>query len=238
MTREGPADVFAGLLGDDFACEERRSFDGPMLAHPLEIESVGRAVAKRRREFLTGRTCARLALRRLGLEAGPLLAAPSRAPQWPAGAVGSITHTEGYCAAAVASSGRIASVGIDAQAIDAVSAPLWRLLFGPAEMALLAAEARCRRPELAALLFAAKEAFFKCQHPLTERMLSFQAVTIRPTPAGFAVCGPPVEALGPRPLDGRWAAANGIAFAAVWASASGARGSPPAQVAQPIAAGA
>src|SRR5215470_6495909 len=50
---------------------------------PEEARHVEKAVPKRRLEFAAGRRCARLALARLGLPPGPILAGADRAPCWP-----------------------------------------------------------------------------------------------------------------------------------------------------------
>ena len=68
---------------------------------PEEAALVGKAVERRRREFTTGRACARRALCLLGAPVGPLLHGQRGAPMWPTGVVGSITHCDGYRAAAV-----------------------------------------------------------------------------------------------------------------------------------------
>ena len=82
---------------------------------PEEEAAIARAVPKRRREFATGRGCARAALNRLGEPPVPILRGPQGAPLWPAGVVGSITHCDGYRAAAVARTSDIATVGLDAE---------------------------------------------------------------------------------------------------------------------------
>src|SRR6185369_16867773 len=82
---------------------------------PEEEAVVSQAVERRRREFVTGRACARRALAALGVPPAPLLPGPRREPLWPAGVVGSITHCEGYRACAVARDTAIASIGIDAE---------------------------------------------------------------------------------------------------------------------------
>ena len=69
---------------------------------PAEEALLARAVQKRRREFATGRHCARSALGALGVGPAPILPGQAGAPQWPSGIVGSITHCAGYRAAAVA----------------------------------------------------------------------------------------------------------------------------------------
>ncbi|HSO63883.1 MAG TPA: hypothetical protein VLQ78_02175, partial [Ornithinibacter sp.] len=73
----------------------------------------------RRSEFATGRWCARHALDQVGAPQDlPLLADGRGAPRWPAGFVGSITHTPGWTGAVAAHAGRrrgIRSVGLDAE---------------------------------------------------------------------------------------------------------------------------
>ena len=76
---------------------------------------VANAVEVRRREFVTARRCAREALAKLGHAPVPIRSGPMREPQWPAGMVGSITHTIGFRAAAIAPRGVLASVGIDTE---------------------------------------------------------------------------------------------------------------------------
>src|SRR5690242_7832438 len=73
-------------------------------ASPLYLEEsvlVKNAVEKRIAEFCAGRHCAREALRALGRTPGAILA-EGRAPIWPDGVVGAITHCTGYCGAVVA----------------------------------------------------------------------------------------------------------------------------------------
>src|SRR5262245_27478480 len=101
-----PAGVIAAS-GDD--C------DGPIALHPEGQPCVERAVAKRQAEFACGRRCARRALAMLGIENFPLVPGPHRAPLWPSGVVGSITHCTDLCAAVVARAGRIQSLGLDAE---------------------------------------------------------------------------------------------------------------------------
>lgn len=82
---------------------------------PEEERVVARAVEKRRREFTTGRACARLALERLGIGAVAIPNGERGEPLWPSGVVGSITHCRGYCGCAVAKAGDVVVVGIDAE---------------------------------------------------------------------------------------------------------------------------
>ena len=88
-------------FGDDPAAE----------LFPQEWAAIARATESRRREFATGRACARAAMARLGLPAVAVLPGPRGAPQWPEGVAGSITHCAGYRAAAVALTRDVVSLG-------------------------------------------------------------------------------------------------------------------------------
>src|SRR5688500_10573337 len=62
---------------------------------PEEEKAVAGALERRRREFALGRMHARRALGSLGYPDVCIGVRHDRAPLWPAGIVGSITHTQG-----------------------------------------------------------------------------------------------------------------------------------------------
>jgi 4'-phosphopantetheinyl transferase EntD len=146
----------------------QQEWDAELL--PEEARQVARAVGRRRREYAAGRACARRALGRLGLPAGPLLSGGDSAPLWPEGAVGSITHCPGYCAAAVARRGAVRAIGIDAE----VNAPLpdgvADLVCTGTELAWTAATPQ-RGTHWQTLIFSAKESVYKAWQPLTGEWL-------------------------------------------------------------------
>jgi enterobactin synthetase component D / holo-[acyl-carrier protein] synthase len=188
----------------------------PAPLFPEEEAAVARAVDKRRYEFATGRRCARLALERLGVPAGPVPVGSNREPLWPAGVVGSITHCAGYRAAAVARAGEVTGVGIDAEPHEALPDGLLTTVARPAEVAHLADLGR-RHPEVAwdRLLFCAKEAVYKVWYPVTRRWLGFEEaeVVFDPTTGTFSAA-----LLVPAPLEnlpGRYLVANGLLLAAI-----------------------
>lgn len=154
--------------------------------HPDEAAQVARAVTKRRREFAAGRHLARRALARLG-EPGEfddvvLLNGADRAPRWPEGVVGSITHTgagdQGYCAVVLGRDSQLAAVGIDAEEAKPLEPELWSFVLTPDERAALEREPEATRGLLAKVVFSAKECFYKAQYPLTGQFLGFQQVRI------------------------------------------------------------
>ena len=147
---------------------------------PEEREHVARAVAKRRVEFAAVRRCARQALHELGYPPVPILPGEHREPQWPDGVVGSMTHCAGYCAAAVARSGEVSALGIDAEVHAALPEGVLDLISLESERALLA-ELTGRRPGSVhwdRVLFSAKESVYKAWFPLTRRWLGFEQADI------------------------------------------------------------
>jgi 4'-phosphopantetheinyl transferase EntD len=140
------------------------------------------AVERRRREFATGRYCARRALAALGLPlSGPLLRGPDGAPSWPDGVRGSITHCPGYRAAAVARTADARALGIDAE--------LPRPLSPAATAALTTAAEREGLPPHPRLpwetvLFSAKEAAYKAWTPMLgpDRTLVLRDAGVRLVP--------------------------------------------------------
>jgi 4'-phosphopantetheinyl transferase EntD len=159
----------------------------PALLDPAEARAVARSVPKRVREFTAGRLCARRALARLAIEHFPVRAAEDRQPLWPPGLVGSITHTAGFCAAAVAERPRFTALGIDTEVADAVNPALWPRTCLPAELDWIFSLPYAERARAATLVFCAKEAFYKCQYPSTGEWLDFSDVRVTPLDWGASL---------------------------------------------------
>lgn len=80
------------------------------IAYPA---GVARSVRKRQAEFYFGRLTARQALGALGIPTFEVAIGASRQPIWPAGVIGSISHTHAYAAAVALRRGDGSGVGID-----------------------------------------------------------------------------------------------------------------------------
>jgi 4'-phosphopantetheinyl transferase EntD len=151
-----------------------------------EVEALGRSISKRRAEFAAGRTCARNALEALGVPPQSILCGIGREPQWPAGIVGSITHCDGYCAAAVAHNSNIVSIGIDAERNEPLPEDVLKLIARQDEISalhILPSSQVCWDR----LLFCAKESVYKAWFPITKRWLGFEeaCITIDPCAGTF-----------------------------------------------------
>jgi 4'-phosphopantetheinyl transferase EntD len=195
--------------------------------YPEEEALVAQAVAKRRREFAGVRSCARRAMEKLGVPPQPVLPGERGAPRWPDGLIGSMTHCEGFCGAALARATDLASVGIDAEPAGPLPEGVLSAVALPAEaerLRRLAAE----RPEVHwdRLLFSAKESVYKAWFPLTGKWLDFSEADIeisvdpgdRPGGAfraALLVPGPWVGGRRVDHFDGRWTAQHGLVATAV-----------------------
>ncbi|MEU6223541.1 4'-phosphopantetheinyl transferase superfamily protein [Streptomyces sp. NPDC047042] len=210
---------------------------GGVTLYPEEQEIVARAVPKRVHEFTLVRACARRAMEKLGVPPQPVLPGERGAPQWPAGLVGSMTHCEDYCAAALVPATDLASIGIDAEPHEPLPAGVLNSVSLPRERAHLLAlatdgagapggPARGEPVYWDRLLFSAKESVYKAWFPLTGEWLDFTEAEIDftaasgPHPHGtfrarLLVPGPVLDGRRLGGFDGRWTVRGGLLATAV-----------------------
>jgi 4'-phosphopantetheinyl transferase EntD len=183
-TPANPAQLSAelsGLFPASVVVAELTSPAPRALLTTSELHSISHCAEKRIQDFTRGRACAHRVLSELGIPDFSLLAGAKREPIWPAGITGSITHTAGFAAAVAAPRSEIASVGLDCEIIESVDEELWSRICTPTEQARLARVPAAERGRQAALIFAAKEAFYKCQFPVSRQWVGFEDVDIEPT---------------------------------------------------------
>jgi 4'-phosphopantetheinyl transferase EntD len=157
--------------------EDWRGVAGPVIDAsrallPEEQSGVNRWAVKRQREFSTGRLYARRAMRELGIAAQPIRREDNRAPVWPSGVNGSLTHCNDIVAAVLCRSGVVRSVGLDVESRGRIHEELYRGLFTGNEQASL------RAGVSATLLFAVKEAIYKALHPLAGTFIDFPQMEV------------------------------------------------------------
>ncbi|WP_393053299.1 4'-phosphopantetheinyl transferase [Streptomyces sp. LN549] len=205
--------------GDDEACHAA--------LHPEEEVVVARAVEKRRREFTAVRACARRAMARLGVPPQPILPGERGAPRWPEGLRGSMTHCDGYRAAALVRATDLASLGIDAEPHGPLPDGVLNSVALPAERERLAVLA-AGQPAVHwdRLLFSAKECVYKAWFPLTGKWLDFEDADIGfhqdpgTSPQGrfraeLLVPGPLVGGRRIGIFEGRWIIRHGLVVTAL-----------------------
>lgn len=194
---------------------------------PEEEAALGRAVEKRRREFVTARACAREALARLGLPERAVGSGARGEPIWPAGIVGSITHCSGYRACALAAASELLTIGVDAEVAAPLPSGLIDDIALPEERRWIE-RADAERPGVSwdRLLFSIKESIYKAWFPLARSWLGFEdaSVVIDPASGTFTahllVPGPTLQGLKLDGFSGRWLCADGLLFSAVALMAS------------------
>jgi 4'-phosphopantetheinyl transferase EntD len=216
-----PGALLEGVFPADVAVAWSRVSDAPPALFPEEAALLAKAVEKRRREFAHGRGCARRALTVHGAAAEPLLVGPLREPLWPRGFVGSITHDRELCVAVAARGDAYAGLGVDVEPDEPLTPSVAARIWSPAEAGAALALGIVPDESAAKLVFAAKEAVYKCQFPITRTYVGFHGVSVAlgagtftaaltapvpPLPAGFG-------------FTGVWRRAHGELFAAVWLAA-------------------
>lgn len=166
-----------GLLG---ALLYSTSFDPTRLAdesfahYAVKLPaSIQRAVVKRRAEFLAGRLCARAAIAHLiGRDETPNFG-ENRAPIWPSGICGSITHSGSFAAAIVSRCTEWRGLGLDIEGLldEEQAIQLAAEILTPKERQRLSSQ------EVAfdvTLIFSLKESLFKALYPLTGKYFYFE----------------------------------------------------------------
>jgi len=160
----------------------------PSRLHPAEQRQIDRAAPARQGEYSAGRLLARSLLDSLGAAPAPLLNGRDRAPAWPAGFVGSISHCSTLCAVVVASSWDISAIGVDVEPAVALDADVEPLVLTARDRDSIAQLPLQIRTIGARLVFSAKEAFYKAVNPTTGVFLDFtQAWVTFPTEQSFIV---------------------------------------------------
>jgi 4'-phosphopantetheinyl transferase EntD len=195
--------VAPGIFGADI-------FDTgqPLALHPQEEIFVAKAVEKRRRDFALGRTCARAALAKLDHGDAIIPIGEGGAPIWPAGILGSITHTRGYAAALAADARRFRGIGVDAERVGGVTLDLWPRLFDEAERDQLMTLDGAKRAMLATMFFSAKETVYKAW--AMKGALAFRQIHIAPDEGGF------IAAHAGQSLHGCYTVQDDLMLTAAW----------------------
>jgi len=150
----------------------------PSAADPQEADALKGAVPRRLAEFHAGRAAARAAMVTLGLPPRPVPMGPDRAPLWPNGVTGSISHTATTCVAVVGLREVWAGVGVDLEDATALDPLLVGEICTKAEQRWLGQQPAADRGLLAKLIFSAKEAAYKAQYPLSRTLFGFDALEL------------------------------------------------------------
>jgi 4'-phosphopantetheinyl transferase EntD len=212
--------MFSDLLPPCVAVAEGLSQEIDGSLWPEEAEHIVKAVDGRRTEFTAGRVLARRAIAMLGGGDYPIPPGSRNMPVWPAGFVGSISHAHGFVAAAAARKTDLLSVGIDVENALRFRPELEKKIVSTGEITRnFHGLARDARQIALAIVFSAKEAFYKCQYPITERYLGFHDAEVVIDREGgvfrLRLLADAPELSGRQVFDGRFAIAADTVYTAM-----------------------
>lgn len=206
-TRAAPRPGFRTLLDERVLVAERR------------VDHVVGDTERRRLEHLIGRDLSSHLMRRMADRDGsaplgidrPVGRGPHGEPLFPSGVVGSIAHSAGVVAAAVAARRNgVLAVGLDVHPATPLPGDAEDIVGGGRE--LRSASGLVGRRMATSVLFSAKESVFKAWFPLTGYWLEFEDVTVRLRDDGtFRVENPATPGL----WQGRWQISDGMIRSAV-----------------------
>jgi enterobactin synthetase component D len=164
------------VLRFDAAAYRQEAFQQASIELPA---TISRSVRKRQAEYFFGRLAARHALAALDAHSFDIPTEANRAPKWPHGFIGSISHTDFDAAAVVLRSGYWHGIGIDIElpVADAHIDGLEEIVLCQDERDLLKSLPLSYCTALA-LAFSAKESFYKAVSSAAGRFIGFEAMSI------------------------------------------------------------
>jgi 4'-phosphopantetheinyl transferase EntD len=165
-----------------YQCEFAKDYYDNVLFDELGVQynnSLDRAVNKRKAEFLAGRYCAKTVLAQYDMTDFTIVADKNRAPQWPVGFKGAITHSNNNALVALSNNEAILGIGIDIESImsDKTMNDVKSAIVLGDENNFLNHDSMSPNT-VVSTIFSIKESFFKAAYPSTGFYFDFDAVQI------------------------------------------------------------
>ncbi|MES1973384.1 MAG: 4'-phosphopantetheinyl transferase superfamily protein [Pseudomonadota bacterium] len=179
----------------------------PAKLMPIEQAWIAAAAEPRKREYAAVRELARALLSEFGQAPQPIPSLPSRAPLFPPGFVGSLSHGADRALAVMARERDLLSIGCDIEPREPLPIGVAGHVLRPSERAAL----RDFPAWFDRLVFCAKEAAFKAQHQLSGAFPEFHEIAITFDGKGIELLAELCVDAGPLPYGTRFA---GTAFIA------------------------
>ena len=140
---------------------------------PEEARSIPARQPAMRRASGAARWIAHRLLADIGITDVAIPRAPSGAPLWPEGTIGSLAHDDDMAVAAVAPVGRIVSLGIDVEPAEPLPDDIFAIVATGADQTGAAGRRLAGR-----ILFCAKEAVYKAAYPLDREILGYEDIAV------------------------------------------------------------
>ncbi|PHS16297.1 MAG: hypothetical protein COA78_04135 [Blastopirellula sp.] len=147
---------------------------------PDEARSIQNSVARRKKEFAVGRSCARSALSNLNFPPCAIPVGESHEPIWPKKITGSISHDGDYCVAVAAFVHDIRLIGIDLAKSEPLDKNLIELICTPEDISNVNKYGEhnyIADPYKA--IFSVKESIFKSLFPVVGCYFDFGDVSVK-----------------------------------------------------------
>ncbi|GAA0432704.1 4'-phosphopantetheinyl transferase [Massilia aurea] len=143
-------------------------------------DQIARSVFRRRVEFFFGRLAASCALSQYGAAHIQLEIGPQRAPIWPSGITGSISHSDRFAAAAVIPHefGNGLGLDIERRLVGTAKRDVEYVVLDEDERRLLGTIPLNQRANAATLAFSAKESFFKAVSASVDDIFGYEVMRI------------------------------------------------------------
>ncbi|MCW8090248.1 4'-phosphopantetheinyl transferase family protein [Alteromonas sp. ASW11-130] len=143
-------------------------------------KTISNAVKKRKSEFLAGRYLAKLALQSLGSDDTFVCVGKNRAPIWPKGFIGSISHTDDTAICAMAKRNEVSRLGLDIETVlpQSVAKEIIKSVLITSEFAL-AGSVTEPDTQMTTLIFSAKESLFKALYSEVGYYFGFENAEVK-----------------------------------------------------------
>jgi enterobactin synthetase component D len=143
-------------------------------------DNINKASNKRKAEFFSGRYLAAQAMKHYDIAPFNLLADDNRCPLWPAEFTGSISHTAGFAACALAPKNQLSAIGIDCQEVlpTARAERLRPKIIDDNELQITRL-AGLELNDALTLCFSAKESIYKALYPFIQKFFGFSAAKLQ-----------------------------------------------------------
>ncbi|MGC1497644.1 MAG: 4'-phosphopantetheinyl transferase superfamily protein [Sulfitobacter sp.] len=139
-------------------------------------DTLSKAVNKRQAEYLAGRALVQHAFEHLKVDQVQLPMGQDRAPIWPPGIHGSISHTKGRVACLLTKRpGHFVGIDIEKNLSENGLKSVKQVTLQPSERDFVAQYTELPEPQLAGAIFSAKETLFKALYPIVQRFFGFNA---------------------------------------------------------------
>jgi len=172
--------VINTLIPNNIACVIIHHSSNSPYVHEEEVQEIRNATNSRILEFLSGRNCAHLAIKKLGdKNHQAILRGKNHEPLWPNNIVGSITHCKGYYAAMVSYEKDNTGIGIDAELNTKL--PIKIIATTQTKNEIVRNKALLNITGnicINKLIFSAKESVFKFIYPFIKCYINFKDVEI------------------------------------------------------------